>query len=214
MFEPAKVSANYIMSITIYIIILTCAISFTAWNKPDWYHALIFNPYTIFKRNQWYRMFSSALLHADLTHLFINMFVLYSFGEYMETVYTAYLPMGQIMYLVMYVLAIAAANIKTLIENRHNAWYNAVGASGAVSAVIFSFILVAPLEKILFFMVLPIPAFIYGILYLIYSQYMANKASDNIGHDAHFFGAVFGFVFTGLLRPELFTNFMNQILHR
>jgi membrane associated rhomboid family serine protease len=114
----------------------------------------------------------------------------------------------------MYILAIGAANIKTLIENKNNVWYNAVGASGAVSAVVFAFVLFAPIEKILFFGIIPIPAFLYGLLYLVYSQYMSKKASDNIGHDAHFFGAVFGFVFTGLLRPELFQMFVSKIFNQ
>lgn len=129
----------------------------------------------------------------------------------MEQIYADYLPFGSTMYLVLYVLSVAVANVKTLREQKHNVWYNAVGASGAVSAVVFAYILVAPKESIYFFGILPIPAFIYGFLYLLYSQYMAKNATDNIGHDAHFFGAVFGFLFTGMLRPQLFSAFFAQI---
>lgn len=202
------------MNITLIIILITCGVSFMAWNNTELYNKLIFNPYIIFHKNEWYRLFSSALLHADIPHLVINMFVLYSFGSFIEQVYDLYIPGGLALYVAIYILAIGAANIKTLIENKNNVWYNAVGASGAVSAVVFAFVLFAPIEKILFFGIIPIPAFLYGLLYLVYSQYMSKKASDNIGHDAHFFGAVFGFVFTGLLRPELFQMFVSKILNQ
>lgn len=139
------------------------------------------------------------------------MLVLFSFGEVVENIFESYIKFGKVMYLVLYVFSIAAANIKTLYQHKNNHWYNAVGASGAVSAVVFSFVLFAPLEKILFFGILPVPAFIYGFIYLAYSQYMAQKGNDNIGHDAHFYGAIFGFVFTGLLYPVLFLNFIKQI---
>jgi membrane associated rhomboid family serine protease len=202
------------MNITLIIILITCGVSFMAWNNTELYNKLIFNPYIIFHKNEWYRLFSSALIHADIPHLVINMFVLYSFGSFIEQVYDLYIPGGLALYAAMYILAIGAANIKTLIDNKNNVWYNAVGASGAVSAVVFAFVLFAPIEKILFFGIIPIPAFLYGLLYLVYSQYMSKKASDNIGHDAHFFGAVFGFVFTGLLRPELFQMFVSKIFNQ
>lgn len=203
------------MNITGLIIIITCGISFWAWQNERLFNNLIFNPYKIKHQKEWYRFFSCALLHADFTHLLINMFVLYSFGQYIEMVYKFYIPIGGIyMFPVFYILAIAASNIKTYFQHNQNSWYNAVGASGAVSAVVFAFILFAPTEKILFFGVLPIPAFIYGLLYLAYSQYMAKNSRDNIGHDAHFYGAIFGFVFTGLLNPHLFTLFVKQIFFR
>ena len=202
------------INITLIIILITSGVSFLAWNNKALYDKLIFNPYSIFHKNEWHRLFSSALLHADIPHLVINMFVLYSFGSFIEQVYAIYMPGGIITYVVMYILSIAAANIKTLFENKNNVWYNAVGASGAVSAVVFAFVLVAPKEQIYFFGLLPIPAFLYGLLYLVYSQYMAKKGNDNIGHDAHFFGAVFGFVFTGLLRPELFQLFIKQVFNQ
>lgn len=202
------------MNITIVIIIITCGISFWAWQNDNLFNKLIFNPYKINNNKQWYRFFSCALLHADFTHLLINMFVLYSFGQYIEEVYKYYIPGGIATYLFMYILSVAASNLKTYFQHKENSWYNAVGASGAVSAVVFAFILFAPTEKILFFGVLPIPAFIYGLMYLAYSQYMAKNSKDNIGHDAHFYGALFGFVFTGILNPNLFTLFVKQIIFR
>jgi len=201
------------MNITLVIIIFTCLVSFMAWNNRSLFDKLIFNPYSVYHRKEYFRLFSSGLLHADMTHLFINMFVLYSFGRVIEQVYEKYMPLGLSMYIIFYVVSIAAANLKTLFDHKNNMWYNAVGASGAVSAVVFAFVLFAPLEKIYFFDLLPIPAFLYGFLYLGYSQYMAKKGQDNIGHDAHFYGAVFGFLFTGLLKPVLFVLFVDKILH-
>ena len=202
------------MNLTLFIILITSGVSFMAWNNNALYSKLIFNPYSVIHRKQYYRLFSSALLHADIPHLLINMLVLFSFGSYIEAVYAVYMPFGLAMYVILYTLAIAAASLKTLYDHQNNAWYNAVGASGAVSAVVFSFVLFAPVEKILFFGIIPIPAFLYGLLYLIYTQYMAKKGNDNVGHDAHFYGAIFGFLFTGLLRPELFPRFISQILNQ
>lgn len=202
------------MSVTLIIILITSAVSLYAWNKAEIFNKLIFNPYQVYHRKEIYRLWSAALLHADMMHLIINMFVLYSFGNYVEQVYRYYIPMGTVSYILMYVLSVAVANLKSLSDHKNNVWYNAVGASGAVSAVVFGFVLYAPVEKILFFGILPIPAFLYGLLYLVYSQYMSKKGGDNIGHDAHFYGAVFGFVFTGLLNPALFSSFVRQILNQ
>ena len=155
------------MNLTLLIILITTAVSFMAWNNNALYAKLIFNPYSVMHKKQYYRLFSSALLHADVPHLLINMLVLFSFGSYIEQVYAAYIPFGLAMYGVLYIVAIASASLKTLYDHKNNVWYNAVGASGAVSAVVFAFVLFAPLEKILFFAIVPIPAFLYGILYLI-----------------------------------------------
>ena len=198
-------------NITFLIIIVTTGVTFLAWNNTELYNKLIFNPYSIVHKKQYQRMFSGALLHADIPHLVVNMFVLYSFGSVIESAYVDYIPFGNQMFVALYILSIAAANIKSLLDNKDDVWYNAVGASGAVSAVVFSFVLFEPKAQILFFGLVPIPAFLYGLLYLVYSQYMAKKGNDNVGHDAHFYGAVFGFVFTGILRPELFNLFIKQI---
>lgn len=202
------------MSITLVIIILTSAVSVYAWEKNALFNKFIFNPYSVYHRKEYSRMLTGALLHADYMHLLINMFVLYSFGTFIEQVYARYIPMGEFMYILMYTLAIFVSHIKPLYDHKDHVWYNAVGASGAVSAVVFAFVLFAPVEEILFFGIIPIPAFLYGLLYLVYSQYMSRKGGDNIGHDAHFFGALFGFFFTGLLQPVWFSNFIAQIIHR
>jgi membrane associated rhomboid family serine protease len=103
------------------------------------------------------------------------------------------------------------ATISTVIKHKNNPQYNAIGASGAVSAVVFTYIFFSPTNSLLLMGVIPIPAIIFGVLYLIYSQYMARKSGGNVNHDAHFIGAVFGFIYPILLKPSLIYSFINQI---
>lgn len=175
------------MNITLIIILITCGVSFMSWNNAQLYNKLIFNPYSIFHKNEWYRLFSGALLHADIPHLVINMFVLYSFGSFIEQVYDLYIPGGLAMYVAMYILSVAAANIKTLIENKNNVWYNAVGASGAVSAVVFAFVLLPQSKNIVLWDYSNPGLFIWFVVFGLFAIHV-KKATDNIGHDAHFLG--------------------------
>jgi len=110
-------------------------------------------------------------------------------------------------------LAIGASSIVSLVKHKDNPNYNALGASGAVSAVVFACIFFAPLEEILFFGVIPVPGILFGIGYLWYSWYMGKKNVDNVGHDAHFYGAIFGFIFPLILRPELIHQFIYQLIN-
>lgn len=199
--------------ITILIIIFTAGTSLIAFNRGDIFDRLKFNPYIILHSKQWHRFFTYGLLHADWLHLVMNMFVLYSFGENVEFFmrYT-FGAQGKIFYLLLYVFGIIVSVIPSFIKHRNHEWYNAVGASGAVSAVVFSSIIFWPSSKIMFlFIPYPIPASVFGILYLIFSAYMAKRASDNIGHDAHFWGALFGALFTIMLKPSLAILFIHQL---
>jgi len=174
-----------------------------------------FSPYQVIKRKEYYRLFSHALLHVDWMHLIINMLVLYSFANvliFFFNHYFAFMPAG-LLFLIFYVLAILASSLVSLFKQKDNYSYSAVGASGAVSAVVFACIFFAPLEKVLFFGVLPIPGIVFGIAYLAYSYYMGKKNVDNIGHDAHFWGAIFGFLFPLVLEPRLINVFLNQLLN-
>ena len=102
----------------------------------------------------------------------------------------------------------------TVTRYRNNESYSAVGASGAVSAVVFAYIFFAPLNKIYFYLVLPIPGILFGVLYLVYSSYMSRRSNDHINHSAHFWGAMAGFLFPVLLEPALFLDFLDQLLRR
>lgn len=201
--------------ITYAIIALTCLVSFSAFSNREIFEKAMFNPYSVSHKREWYRFFSHALVHADWMHLLMNMFVLYSFGKIVEDVYFPhYFESGraELNFMLLYLGGTVVASIPSFEKHKNNSFYNSVGASGAVSAVVFSGILMDPMNSIYFmFIPFPIPGFIFGALYLLYSWYMSKKGNDNIGHDAHFWGAVFGFVITGIMKPALFVEFIGHI---
>jgi membrane associated rhomboid family serine protease len=201
------------MSTSLIIIILTVAVSFFAFQSQELFHKLQFNAYQINTRKEWWRFFSYGLIHADFFHLLVNMYVLYMFGNATEQMYSyRFAEKGPYFFVLMYVSSVFVSVIASFEKHKHNVLYNAVGASGAVSAVVFAAILFNPTMSLyLFFIPIPIPAFVFGLLYLIYSYYMGKKANDNIGHDAHFFGAVFGIMFTILMDKDLAIEFVEQI---
>jgi membrane associated rhomboid family serine protease len=203
------------MIFTWIFIIITAAVSIPAFSNRQLFSNLRFNPCIIKEKRQWYRFLSYGLLHADWTHLIVNMFVLYSFGEVVETVmYGIFGAKGFLYYVLLYVGGIFLSVVPSFEKHKNDSWYNAVGASGAVSAVVFSSIILFPASKImLLFLPIPIPAAIFGVLYLVFSAYMARRGGDNIGHDAHFWGALFGAVFTIAIKPELFLLFIEQLKH-
>lgn len=201
------------MNLTLIIIVITSIFSIIAFNKPDLFYKHQFNPYLINERREWYRFFTHALLHADWIHLLLNMYVLYSFGNIVEIYYKmAFEEKSEFYYAILYVGAILTSSIPAFEKHKHNSWYNAVGASGAVSAVVFASILFNPTAKIgIIFIPIGIPAFVFGFLYLLYSYYMAKKEHDNIAHDAHFFGALFGIMFTLILDRDIGKNFLHIV---
>jgi membrane associated rhomboid family serine protease len=201
------------MIINFIIIALTVIISLLAWNQPELFSKLKFNPFLTRERKEYWRMVSYGLIHADWIHLFVNMFVLYSFGSLVTQYFELLFPGKSIFYyLILYIGGLLVASAPGYGKHKDNPYYNAVGASGAVSAVLFSSIIFNPMAKIyLFFVPIGIPAVVFGILYLVYSAYMDKKAKDNVGHDAHFWGGVYGFVITIALKPDLFLHFINEI---
>lgn len=198
---------------TIIILLITSIFSIIAFNKPELMNKYQFNPYKTYHGKEWYRLFSHALLHLDWMHLIVNMFVLLSFGQVMEEYFQFYFRnVWIIYYTLLYVGGVVVSTLYTLIKQKDNYYYNAIGASGAVSAVVFASILFSPTSRLLIMGIIPIPAILFGVLYLVYSYYMSKKNIDNVGHDAHFWGAVYGFVFPILLRPELLKQFLSQII--
>lgn len=205
--------------ITLLIVILTSLTSIAAFRRRELFYSMDLAPARIVHKKEYYRIFSHAFLHADYVHLGINMLVLYSFGNYIEQVFSQLEEAGVIFsgpffFLLLYVSSIALASVSTVTRYRNNEGYSAVGASGAVSAIVFTYIFFAPLEKIYFYMVLPIPGILFGVLYLAYSSYMSRRSKDNINHSAHLWGAVVGFVFPILLEPGLFLVFLDNLLKR
>ena len=203
---------------TILLIAITSIISILAFNRRDIFDKLKLNPYAVYHKKEWYRIISHGFLHADWTHLFINMFVLFSFGSAVENIFKQLAAEGIIKspvlsFVILYFASMIVATITSIKNHKDDYTYNSVGASGAVSAIVFTSIFFQPLAKLYFYAVIPIPGIVFGVLYLVYSQYMSKRNSDNINHDAHFIGAVFGFLFPLILEPKLINVFLGQLFN-
>jgi membrane associated rhomboid family serine protease len=202
------------IEVNILLIVVTVIVSIIAWRQGNLADRMIFHVPSIINRREWYRLFSYGFLHANWGHLLINMFVLWMFGASVEGGYVYWFGnKGHFLYLFLYLSAIVISSLYDLKKQRDNDSYYAVGASGAVSAVLFAFIFLYPMRKVYFFFIpIGIPAFIFGIFYLLYSSYMSRKNIDNVGHNAHFWGGVYGFLFMILFKWDLVKDFLMQII--
>ena len=196
------------MSTTLILIALTCAVSFTAMNNPKMIDALILWPPAISRKKEYYRLLTYGLIHADFMHLLFNMVTLYFFGRVTEGFYTDVLgPFG---FAIFYVGGLLASILPTYYKHRDDSQYYSLGASGAVSAVLFAFILFAPWSTIYIY-VLPVPAIIYAVLYVAYSIYSERLGGDRVNHSAHLWGAAYGVLVTILLEPRIFPAFLSAL---
>jgi membrane associated rhomboid family serine protease len=201
-----------LMTPTNIIVAITVVLSFMAFSNQELVRKFIFNPYAINKRNQYYRFITSGFIHNDHMHLIFNMISFYFFGAGVEIIFShVFGDLGSIYFVALYILGIIVSDVPTYFKNQNNPGYNALGASGGVSAVVFAFILFLPLEKINLYFFVPIPGFILGALYIFYSWYSSRKANDNVNHDAHLYGALFGLIFCIVLYPEAVPNFFRQL---
>jgi membrane associated rhomboid family serine protease len=197
---------------TIILIAITVAVSYAAFKSPKLMDQLQFNASKIYYKKEYHRLITHAFIHANWEHLFVNMIVLFSFGQAIEQYFKFYFGNNAILdYVLLYFGGILVSNIYALIKHRNNFFYNSVGASGAVSAILFAAIFFDPWNKIYFFGILPIPGIVFAALYLVYSYQMSMKQKDNVAHDAHFLGALFGFIFPILLNPQLFESFLDKL---
>jgi membrane associated rhomboid family serine protease len=185
------------IDITIIIIIITAIISVTGFNNHKIIDDLIFYPPAITHRKQWYRFFTCGLIHNDPAHLILNMFSLYLFGRFVEEKFVdLFQENGKWLYLLMYVSALFICLLPTYFKNKDNYQYRSLGASGAVSAVVFAGLMVAPYIQVGLFIIPPIiPGFIFGPLYLLITALMDRRGRDNINHSAHLWGAIYGLLF-------------------
>ncbi|HSU51782.1 MAG TPA: rhomboid family intramembrane serine protease [Segetibacter sp.] len=207
------------MSITLIIVIITCIVSFLALNNQKILDDLIFYPPAVTNQKQWYRFLTCALVHADYVHLGFNMFSFYSFGNYVEDAFKYYFgTLGPVLYVALYVISQVLCLLPTYAKHKDDYYYRSLGASGAVSAVIFAGIFLSPLLPMgIMFIPIPIPGFIFGFLYLALTAYLDRRGGGGINHSAHLFGAlagiglviVFGFAFA---HENLLQNFIQQIM--
>ncbi|HZF63082.1 MAG TPA: rhomboid family intramembrane serine protease [Chitinophagaceae bacterium] len=189
------------LSITLVIIIITVLVSLGGFSNQKLIDDLIFYPPAVSKQRQWYRFFSCGLIHADFSHLLFNMLSLYFFGPAVERAFSYfYMEGGRWIYLLLYTSALLVSLLPTYYKNIENYHYRSLGASGAVSAIIFAGLLLSPGSEVyIFFIPIPIPGFIFAPLYLILSAWMDRKGTGNINHSAHIWGAVYGLAFTLLV---------------
>jgi membrane associated rhomboid family serine protease len=202
------------VSITLIIILVTSLVSITAFSNHQLFDQFKLYPASMRSGKDAYRLASYALVHADWLHLIVNMYVLYNFGENgTEAMYKiAFGNKGVFFFILLYVGGTITSVIPSFEKHKNNYGYTAVGASGAVSAVVFAYILFNPLASFYFvFIPFPIPAYIFGLLYMGISYYLAKQNKGNIGHDAHFFGALFGLMFSILLDKNIAIHFVEQL---
>lgn len=188
------------------IFVFTLITSIYAFNDPQIYGKFMLHPYSVSKGKKLYTFITSGLIHADWMHLFFNMFTFYAFAFNLER------TIGHWQFAVLYLVSLVLSDVPTMVKHKNDFWYNSLGASGAISGVLFSYILFYPFSPLRIF---PIPidiyAIIFGVLYLVYCWYASKNARDHINHDAHFFGALTGIIVTILLVPGIIPNFINTL---
>ena len=192
------------------IVAITCLVSIAAFNNPRLAQQLILWPPALSRDRQYYRLVTYGFLHANPTHLLFNMLTLYSFGNMMDALYTHYL--GSFGFALFYAGGLVASILPTYLRNRDNPGYRSLGASGAVSAVLFASILLQPWAMLLVFLI-PVPAIVFAVAYVAYTFYMERRGQDNINHSAHLWGALYGVVFTIIMEPRVIGLFMFSLTH-
>ncbi|MEO1029151.1 MAG: rhomboid family intramembrane serine protease [Pseudomonadota bacterium] len=192
---------------TLVIIAVTIAVTIAAWSDRSLEDRLIFHVGPIRLKNEWHRLISSGFLHGGALHLFFNMYVLWGFGQYLER------WLGLAGFVFVYFVALLGGSLWSLMENKDNIMYRALGASGAVSGIVIGFILFQPFATLSLFFAIPMPAVVFGFLYIAVSAYFSAQEGNfgNIGHDAHLGGALTGGAATVLVEPRAWTNFIQSL---
>jgi len=197
------------MQVTYALMAIIGIVTYYAWQKPEIHQGFMLNPYTVKNRKQYYRLITSGFVHNNGMHLFLNLFTLYFFGGAIEKIFYIYFgELGNIYYLALFLSAIVVANLPTFYKYRNNPNYNSLGASGGVSALVLAFILFDPLRDLCLYAVLCLPGYILGAIFIAYSIVMGKRGQDNINHDAHLFGALYGLLFIIILRPTTLQSFI------
>ncbi|MBU3713577.1 MAG: rhomboid family intramembrane serine protease [Ferruginibacter sp.] len=203
------------MNITFSLIAANVILFFISTANKEVMDKSIMWPYVVKRKNEYHRFITSGFLHADFIHLFFNMFTLYFFGRNIELIFNGLELGGNTAYLLLYFSAIIISDIPSYIKNQNNYGYRSLGASGAVSAIVFANIVFSPWSSIYIYGALKISSFLYAILFVIYCMYMGKKGNDNINHDAHLWGALYGLLFTiiliALFNSNLFVNIIEEL---
>ncbi len=200
------------MEITYGLMIAIGLITYYAWQRPDTHRKLMLNPYATFHERQFTRLITSGFVHNNGMHLFLNLFTLYFFGGAIEKIFMSFFgDAGSFLYVLLFLTAVAVANIPTLIKHKDHPNYNSLGASGGVSALVMAFILFDPLQDLCLYAIVCLPGYALGGLFIVYSIVMGKRGVDNINHDAHLYGALYGVLFILVLKPAIFEQFINTL---
>lgn len=198
--------------ITFIIIAITVVVSILGFSNTNIISKFQFNAVKVLREDEYHRLVSHAFIHANWPHLIINMLVLYIFGRHVETYFRIFFNEKEtIFFILLYLGGVLFSNVYALIKHRNNYYYNAVGASGAVSSILFAYIFFDPWRELLFMGIIPMPGIIFAFGYLVYSYFMAKNKKDNVAHDAHFLGALFGFILPVILEPRLLQIFIDKL---
>lgn len=217
-FSYAQPANKVCFMITIAIIILTSLISYQAFRDHNLADKLIFQPAAV-RDGEWYRLFTYGVLHADFTHLLFNMFTFYLFGSSIEAIFKGYLGAmpGSMAFIMLYIGGLVFSILPTYIKQKNNYYYKGLGASGAVSAVVFAYILINPMSFMgILFIPIMLPAFLFGFIFVFISMYLDKKQVGGINHSAHITGGVFGVILTVVMflvlnNDNLLLSFIHQI---
>lgn len=195
-----------------FIMLFTVVTSLYAFSNPSVYGRFMLHPYSVSRKHNVYTVLTSGLIHKDWMHLLFNMFTFLFFGFPLERILSGLSSWGHLQFLLIYLLALVLSDLTTIFKERDNYHYHSLGASGAICAVLFSYILFNPTTPIyLFFIPIPIPAVIFGFLFLAYCAWAAKSSRDSINHDAHFYGALAGITLTLILYPGVTGHFISQV---
>ena len=197
-------------SITLAIIVATSLVSWLGFNNEALRGALVLWPPAVTRRHEYHRFLGYGVVHADFMHLLLNMITLFFFGRLMEGFYAQYL--GAMGFLWFYLSALVVSALPSYLKHRDDPNYVTLGASGAVSAVLFAFILLKPWETIYVYFV-PVPAILFAVAYTGYSVYMNHRQADRINHSAHLAGAAYGVLFTVLMEPKVLSHFLAELMN-
>lgn len=196
--------------INLLIIAVTCVVSFLAFKRGPLGQRLVLWPPAVTRGHEYWRLLTCGFVHADLQHLLFNMLTLFFFGGWMERFFAA--TLGSWAYVLFYLGGVVVSILPSYVRHRQDAHYVSLGASGAVSAVLFAFILMQPWSTILVF-VIPVPAILFAVVYVGSSIYMGRKGGDHINHSAHLWGAAWGVACSVAIAPGIVPLFFQQLMH-
>lgn len=201
--------------ITLVLIAANVIFSMIGFSNAAFVDKTIMHPYSVKRRGQYYRFITSGFLHADWMHLFFNMFTLYFFGRNMELILDRAIPGGGIWYIVIYFAGLIVSDIPSYLKHQDNPQYRSLGASGAVSAIVFSAVVFDPWSQLQLYGFISMSALLFAVLYIVYCIYMGKRGGDNVNHDAHLWGALFGLAATMILmavmRPDIFPYIIEDL---